>query len=100
MTKARKLKPATKAVAYRWFEKRYEPIPDPLNPDIVYREFDDPEWERLKTVKDGFRYVWTIVDCDGKLYLLPGYHFVNRINWVLTKNPWPDEENQRGGYTW
>ena len=36
-------------------------------------------------------HVWTIVDCDGKLYISPGRHLVNRMNYVLTKNKWDDK---------
>lgn len=32
--------------------------------------------------------LWTLLDCDGKLYLSPGFHIVNRINYVVCKNPW------------
>jgi hypothetical protein len=92
------LVPTTKASAYRHFERWYKPIPIPGS-DNVSREFDDPLWEQHKQ-GDGFRKVWTIVDCDGTLYLLPGFHFVNRINWVLCEVSWHDDENKRGGYTW
>ena len=27
--------------------------------------------------------VWSVLDCDGKLYLSAGFHVVNRIGYVL-----------------
>lgn len=33
--------------------------------------------------------VWTAVDGDdGRMYLTAGYHFVNRIYYVISKKPW------------
>ncbi len=34
------------------------------------------------------RHVWTIIECDdGQWYLSPGYHFINRIGYIITKQP-------------
>lgn len=32
--------------------------------------------------------IWTLVDADGKLYIIPGYHYVNRMDYIVTKIPW------------
>lgn len=39
------------------------------------------------------RHVWTVVDGedDDNLYALPGIHFVNRIGYVVTEEPWGPE---------
>lgn len=29
--------------------------------------------------------IWTVLDCDGKLYYSTGYHFVNRLNYIITE---------------
>lgn len=35
------------------------------------------------------RHVWTVVDGDnGLLYLVAGLHYVNRVNYVLSRRPW------------
>lgn len=35
--------------------------------------------------------VWTAVDGDdGGIYLLPGYHIVNKVDYVITEEPWDD----------
>jgi hypothetical protein len=36
--------------------------------------------------------VWTLVDGDdGNLYIVDGYHLVNRVNYFITKNPFEGE---------
>lgn len=37
------------------------------------------------------RHIWTVTDCDGDLYAAPGFHYVNRLNLVVTEKPWQDE---------
>jgi hypothetical protein len=33
--------------------------------------------------------VWTVVEGDNNLtYLIPGYHLVNRLQYVISKKPW------------
>lgn len=40
-------------------------------------------------------HVWTIVESgdpkDENWYAMPGYHFVNRLGYVLTRKPWKDK---------
>ena len=33
---------------------------------------------------------WTLVDVDGRLYLVPGIHYVNRMGYVVTRVPHND----------
>ena len=35
--------------------------------------------------------VWTMLDCDGSLYLSPGVHWVNRMSYHVTNKPWTNE---------
>ncbi len=34
--------------------------------------------------------IWTLVDCDGKMYITPGWHYVNRMDYIITEIPWED----------
>ena len=34
--------------------------------------------------------VWTVLDVSGKLYLVPGRHFVNRFGYFVCQQPWKD----------
>ena len=36
-------------------------------------------------------HVWTLMDDDyGKLVVVAGYHFVNRVHYIITLKPWKD----------
>jgi hypothetical protein len=35
--------------------------------------------------------IWTEVDGDGGTYIIAGFHYVNRIHYYVTENPWEDE---------
>lgn len=80
----------TRPGLWETFEKRYQPI-----------EADDGSicrhWIDIPDDTDE-RNVWTVVDCDGRLYLTPGYASVNYMGRVLCANPWPDEEISLPGY--
>lgn len=30
--------------------------------------------------------VWTLIECDGNSYIIPGYHYVNRMGYFITEN--------------
>jgi hypothetical protein len=36
-------------------------------------------------------HIWTEVDGDSGCYIIAGYHYVNRIQYFITENPWEDE---------
>jgi hypothetical protein len=38
--------------------------------------------------------IWTVLNEPGKReeYIVPGYHTVNRMGYILTVNPWTDED--------
>lgn len=71
---------------------------EPLGCSVV---FDD---ERLETygddmekverqMKENPNHVWTAVEGDdGKLYVLAGYHHVNRLHHFITKKPWTNAD--------
>jgi hypothetical protein len=35
--------------------------------------------------------VWTIIETDGKLFYVAGYHFVNRLGYLITEKPYENE---------
>lgn len=35
-----------------------------------------------------YTHIWTLLECDGELYLAPSKHFVNREGYFLTAKPW------------
>jgi hypothetical protein len=53
-------------------------------------EISGEELEFVK--KQNPKTIWTVLDCDGKIILQAGYHFVNRLNYLITEKKWTDEE--------
>ena len=35
--------------------------------------------------------IWTIIDEEDELYIIAGYHFVNRLGYLVTDEEWSDE---------
>jgi len=36
--------------------------------------------------------IWTLIEEDGGQFLIPGYHFVNRIAYLITEESWYDAD--------
>lgn len=71
------------------FMKKFCPVE--RSPDSFLFETYGEDYKRV--INTDSSYIWTVVDCDGKLYLSPGFHIVNRMNYIICKNPW--KEGQR-----
>ncbi len=39
---------------------------------------------------------WVESDTGKKEYLTPGFHVVNRLNYMITEKPWTDEDDANG----
>lgn len=77
-----------RAGTWKTFEKRFDPQETPDGSLM---------WDEVPAGTDD-RLVWTIVDCDGTLYAVAGYAFVNRLSYIVCAKPWPDEELLSPGY--
>lgn len=51
---------------------------------------NEPIWQYLDTKKYPITRVWTIVTGDDNetLVAIPGYHYVNRIGYAVTRKAW------------
>jgi len=68
-----------RAMTYDVFERRYQPIDGPEK---------TPLHDAAAATAAGADRVWTVLDCDGKLYLASGFHYVNRTgDYVIGKVP-------------
>lgn len=73
----------------RWFEK-YKPIKNHLNDNaafegILYETYGD-EVEYVRTYGVTFpNRIWTLVEEDGEMAILSGYHHVNRLGYFITQ---------------
>ena len=55
----------------------------PIHEDVWV---DDKEFIKAMKKPEGERYIWTIGEEDGKYYVHSGYHWVNRLGFIITKN--------------
>jgi hypothetical protein len=85
MTRSTRAK-TTRARSWNVFERRFRPID---------RSDHTPLWE-LSEVQPpdviDYRHWWTVIDCDGRLYLSAGFRLVNRIGYVRCEVPWTDAD--------
>lgn len=85
---------AFRAGSFNLFENRYKPHDSTSEGFILFEP-----WEMPKTLD--YRYVWTIVEGDnGKLYLSPGYHFVNRLGYAICEIPFNETEENNTEYVY
>tara|TARA_R100001082_G_scaffold79216_1_gene46615 strand:- start:5 stop:295 length:291 start_codon:yes stop_codon:yes gene_type:complete len=62
----------------------------PIHEDVWV---DDKEFIKAMKKPDGERYIWTIGEEDGNYYVHSGYHWVNRLGFIITKNKWEHDMN-------
>lgn len=81
----------TRMTIEEW-ETTFEPNTNPFDPnaswDGIMFETYGKELEYVHGVDD--HYVWTLMDSDTGVDLVPSYCFVNRIGYFVTKKPWTD----------
>ena len=82
------------------FDSRFTPIPNYLNPEATW-SFNDGPGCLFDVTGEEFAYVqrqnpatvWTLVDGpEDEMYLLSGLHFVNRVGYLITREPVPQGE--------
>jgi hypothetical protein len=63
--------------------------------DEQFTVIPDDQGETIRPTADGIdtesKHLWTIVDAEGSLYAVSGWHFVNRIGYILTEEAWTEE---------
>ena len=73
-----------------WADK-YKPMTNHLTNDSISYETYGDDLEYILLQDD--RHVWTEMDGDDGVYIVNGYHLVNRINYFITNVPWQDGDN-------
>lgn len=74
------------------FFQQFNPIKNHLNPHASYEgcmfeTFDAELAEVKKTLATKPLNVWTIISADGDLIIIQGYHYVDRIGYLITELP-------------
>ncbi len=75
-----------------WVEK-YQPVTNQVpggtntnnDPDYDHFETFDEDLAFVKAQENGC--IWTVLDCDGTIVLASGYHYVNRMYYMITAVP-------------
>lgn len=80
----------SKFMTYDYWETNFKPIKNHL---VKYDQLTFETYgEEVEFVKaQDPKTVWTEVDGDSGTYIISGWHFVNRIHYYITENPWEDE---------
>ena len=76
------------------FLEKYNPLQHPTEKDFYLYETYGEEYKMVqKHIKEkGNEYCWTVVNADGKLYLIPGWHYINRLGYLLSTIPFKEGE--------
>lgn len=71
------------------WETKYKPIKNHIEGDYDGDDKFETYGEELEFVRaQDPRCIWTLVDGDdGNLYIVDGYHLVNRVNYFVTEVP-------------
>ena len=81
------------------WESKYKPSNNHIDPDASWQDEEGngvlfetygPELDFITSVDP--HKVWTYVDGDYGLYLINGFHIVNRIGYFYCQEPWIDGE--------
>lgn len=72
------------------FQDNWEIIRDPEGDPV---EVTYPAGQEVEP--DVLSHVWTVLDCEGRLYVSPGFHWVNRQMHIMTVKPWTADDEQK-----
>jgi hypothetical protein len=61
------------------YDDKYGPIMGPEDSTI---------WEYKDVKTKPTEHVWSVVEVEGDLYVIPGWHVVNMVGYNVTEQPW------------
>lgn len=85
-----------KEMTYDDFLEKYTPIKNhicktaPLDGCMFETIREEYEFVKNQDPKN----VWTLIDCDGWYGIAAGFHFINRLGYVITEEPWESVEEE------
>ena len=80
----------SKFMTYSSWVDTFKPIKNKItNGEDIHFETYGEEQELVRNTDP--KLIWTEVDGDSGTYIVAGYHYVNRIHYYITENPWDDE---------
>jgi len=86
--------------AMNWYvwEKKFQPIKNKLDKNAsidgyMFETYGKEVAAVKKQIEKDHNTVWTVIDgMNRKTYAIPGWHFVNRLGYFITKVPYENEE--------
>lgn len=86
----------SKFMTYDYWHENFKPIKNKISkyPDESLIHFET-YGDEVEFVKEQYAInpntIWTEVDGDSGTYIISGWHFVNRVSYYITEQPWEDE---------
>jgi hypothetical protein len=82
----------SKFYTYDAWVDTFKPIKNTVTkyPDTLHFETYGEEVEFVQKADN--KYIWTEVDGEEGTYIVAGYHWVNRIHYYITENPWDNDD--------
>lgn len=81
---------------FEQFILEYGPQPHPLGRNHGFEgmllETYQPDLDLVRAAAPD--HIWTICDYEDSLVIIPGFHLVNRFGYLITAEPWTDENLQ------
>jgi len=76
------------------FEDRYELLKNSFDKYAAYEGawFETYGEEELFVRNTNPKKVWTIVEGDEGIWLIAGFHIVNRLGYLITQTPWKSDD--------
>ena len=68
----------------------YQPETNAQGELYVQRDWYTPADRDLIQQAESERRLWTMVDCDDKLWIMAGAHRVNHLYYIITAVPYPE----------
>ena len=83
---------ADKIISEEQFYETYKPVKNPFNANASWDgSMLETFGRELAHVQEVFKFapntVWTVLDCDGALVVGSGFHYVNRVGYIITEVP-------------
>jgi hypothetical protein len=77
----------SKQIQSRTFDRMFTTVENPRTGDDQFEYMELKDQSAIDKADTENR-LWTVLDCNGKLYISAGRHFVNRMHYVITEEPY------------
>ena len=88
-----------KSLTYDDFLEKYSCIDNPFTEDgsfdnSLFETYGDEYKAVLVAMENNPKTIWTVIDCDGWFGVTAGYHWVNRIGYLITNEEWESDTEE------